>query len=278
MDVKEFRKLCGSLKALTGPQPKELLLALKSPDMRMRALGAIETRREGPRGCPRCGRGKDGPLGGGAKRGPADAVRGLPADLFLDDGHGGVRDPFAGRLPPGHSGHVFRPSAFVPASRRGARLRQDDHLGPEREINPALEGSGEAGGGRLTHADGKAVGDRKRFAPAGPTPTPPTHHPNPGPPSPGDAVFCNDRDPAYDFFARQTSVPHYRFDAKRPLLSSTRHSTSRRSTVCTTFERFMSRSAGRRRNLPGCASWFIARSVRTEPERVEDAWDRLMDA
>ena len=55
MDVKEFGKLCGSLKALTGPQPKELPLALKSPDTRMRALGAIETRREGPGACPHWG-------------------------------------------------------------------------------------------------------------------------------------------------------------------------------------------------------------------------------
>jgi hypothetical protein len=32
MDVKEFRKLCGSLNELTGPQLKDLLAALKSLD------------------------------------------------------------------------------------------------------------------------------------------------------------------------------------------------------------------------------------------------------
>ena len=32
------------------------------------------------------------------------------------------------------------------------------------------------------------------------------------------------------------------------------------------------------KNLAGYASWFIARSVRDESERVEDAWDRLMAA
>jgi hypothetical protein len=30
--------------------------------------------------------------------------------------------------------------------------------------------------------------------------------------------------------------------------------------------------------LTGYTSWFIARSVRNQTERVEDAWDRLMDA
>ncbi|MDO5758800.1 MAG: hypothetical protein Q4P24_15190, partial [Rhodobacterales bacterium] len=45
------------------------------------------------------------------------------------------------------------------------------------------------------------------------------------------------------------------------------------------FERFMEPFRGpATRNLTGYASWFIARSVRTEPERVEDAWDRLMAA
>jgi transposase-like protein len=58
MDLREFRKLCGSLNELTGPQLKELLAALKSLDMRMQSLGAIETRREGPCACPHCGQGR----------------------------------------------------------------------------------------------------------------------------------------------------------------------------------------------------------------------------
>jgi hypothetical protein len=32
------------------------------------------------------------------------------------------------------------------------------------------------------------------------------------------------------------------------------------------------------KNPTGYASWFTARSVRAEPERIEDAWDRLMAA
>ncbi len=30
------------------------------------------------------------------------------------------------------------------------------------------------------------------------------------------------------------------------------------------------------KNLTGYVWWFIGRSARTEPERIEDAWDRLM--
>ena len=52
MDVKGFRKFCGSLNELTGPQLKELLSALKSLDARMQALGASETRRGEPGAWP----------------------------------------------------------------------------------------------------------------------------------------------------------------------------------------------------------------------------------
>ena len=45
------------------------------------------------------------------------------------------------------------------------------------------------------------------------------------------------------------------------------------------FERLMEPFRGpATRNLTGYASWFIARSVPSGPERVEDAWDRLMAA
>ncbi len=86
MDVKGFGKLFGSLNELTGPQLKELLSALKSLDARMQALGAIETRRGEPDACPYCRAGTDDALGLGAKRGPADAMRDLSADFFLEDG------------------------------------------------------------------------------------------------------------------------------------------------------------------------------------------------
>ncbi len=41
------------------------------------------------------------------------------------------------------------------------------------------------------------------------------------------------------------------------------------------FERFMEPFLGpATKNLTGYASWFIARTIRDEAERVEGAWDR----
>ena len=95
-----------------------------------------------------------------------------------------------------------------------------------------------------------------------------------------DAVLCSDRDPAYDFFARQTGVPHYRIDAKKgPFVIDKAFHIQTINSLHDRFERFMEPFRGpATKNLTGYASWFIARSVRTEPERVEDAWDRLMAA
>lgn len=55
MDAKSFRRLCAALGGLTGPQLKELRVALRSLDARMQAIGAIERRREGTVACPHCG-------------------------------------------------------------------------------------------------------------------------------------------------------------------------------------------------------------------------------
>jgi hypothetical protein len=45
------------------------------------------------------------------------------------------------------------------------------------------------------------------------------------------------------------------------------------------FERFKKPFRGSAtKNLTGYVSWFIARSVRTAPDRVEDAWDRPLAA
>lgn len=93
-----------------------------------------------------------------------------------------------------------------------------------------------------------------------------------------DAVLCSDRDPAYDFFARQHAVAHYRIDAKKgPFVIDKAFHIQTINSLHDRFERFMSPFRGpATRNLTGYASWFIARSVRKEPERIEDAWDRLM--
>ena len=95
-----------------------------------------------------------------------------------------------------------------------------------------------------------------------------------------DAVLCTDRDPAYDFFARQNGVPHYRIDAKKgPFVIDKAFHIQTINSLHDRFERFMEPFRGpATRNLAGYASWFIARSVRDQAERVEDTWDRLMAA
>lgn len=94
----------------------------------------------------------------------------------------------------------------------------------------------------------------------------------------GDAVLCSDRDPAYDFFARQNGMPHYRIDAKKgPFVIDKAFHIQTRNSLHDRFERFMEPFRGpATRNLAGYASWFIARSVRDQVEPVEYAWDCLM--
>lgn len=86
--------------------------------------------------------------------------------------------------------------------------------------------------------------------------------------------------PTYAVFARKNGVPHYRIDAKNgPFVIDRAFHVQTINSLHDRFERFMKPFRGpATQNLTGYASWFIARSVRTEPERVEDAWDRLMDA
>jgi hypothetical protein len=107
MDMKSFRKLCSALVDLTGPQLKELRIALRSLDARMQLIGAIERRREDAVACPHCNQDQFGSLGLDADRGPADAVCILQADLFVDNRHGGGGYPFASRFPSGRPRYVF---------------------------------------------------------------------------------------------------------------------------------------------------------------------------
>lgn len=95
-----------------------------------------------------------------------------------------------------------------------------------------------------------------------------------------DAVLCSDRDPAYDFFARQNGMPHYRIDAKNgPFVIERAFHIQTINNLHDRFERFMAPFRGpATKNLSGYASWFIARSVRAEPDRIEHAWDGLMAA
>jgi hypothetical protein len=89
-----------------------------------------------------------------------------------------------------------------------------------------------------------------------------------------DAVLCSDRDPAYDCFARHTGVPHYHIDAKKGafVIDKAFHIQTINS-LHERFERFLEPFRDpATKNLTGYTSWFIARSVRTGPEHVEDAW------
>lgn len=334
MDVKEFRKLCGSLKALTGPQLKELLLALKSLDMRMRALGAIETRREGPGACPHCG--QERTIRWGAARSGVQRMRCVACRRTFSSTTGtavsGIHSP-AGF-------HQVILDMFSDRPRSCRRL--GEALGFDRmtiwrwrqKIIRVLGGSGASELGGLVEADEKFFREsRKGSREWVRHQRDPIHHPKPDrmrwvdykrtrTPMPAgiskyqipvltmadragarradvlpnhsapplmavlarclrsDAVLCSDRDPAYDFFARQNGMPHYRIDAKKgPFVIDKAFHIQTINSLHDRFERFMEPFRGpATKNLTGYASWFIARSVRTEPERVEDAWDRLMAA
>ena len=95
-----------------------------------------------------------------------------------------------------------------------------------------------------------------------------------------DAVLCSDRDPAYDFFARQNGMPHYRINAKTgPYVIERAFHIQTINNLHDRFERFMAPFRGpATKNLTGYASWFIARSVGAEPDRIERTWDGLMAA
>jgi hypothetical protein len=55
-----------------------------------------------------------------------------------------------------------------------------------------------------------------------------------------DAVLCSDRDPAYDFFARQNGVPHHRIDTKKgPFVIDRAFHIQTINNLHDRFERFM---------------------------------------
>ncbi len=334
MDVKGFRKLCGSLNELTGPQLKELLSALKSLDARMQALGAIETRRGEPGACPHCG--QERMTRWGSARSGVQRMRCATCQRTSSSTTGttvaGIHSP-AGL-------HKVLLDMFSDHPRSCRRLGQA--LGFDKmtiwrwrqKIIRALGGSGASQLGGVVEADEKFFREsRKGSREWVRHQRDPINHPKPdrmrwvdykltgthmpagiskyqipvltmadrsgsrradvlpdhtAPPLMAilarclrdDAVLCSDRDPAYDFFARQAGLPHYRIDAKKgPFVIDKAFHVQTINSLHDRFERFMEPFRGpATRNLPGYASWFIARSVRTEPERVNDAWDRLMAA
>ena len=334
MDVKKFRNLCQSLNELSGPQLKELLAALKSLDARMQALGAIETRREEPVVCPRCGLGKT--TRWGSARSGVQRMRCAGCRRTFSSTTGtavaGVHSP-AGF----HQVLLDMLSNHPRSCRRLGQALGFDKMTVWRwrqKIIRGLGGSGASELGGVVEADKKFFResrkgsrewvrhqrdpihypkpDRMRWVDYKRTRTPmpagisryqipvltmadragarradvlPNHS---APPLMavlarhlrGDAVLCSDRDPAYDFFARQNRMPHYRIDAKKgPFVIDKAFHVQTINSLHDRFERFMEPFRGpATKNLTGYASWFVARSVRTETERVQDAWDRLMAA
>jgi transposase-like protein len=95
-----------------------------------------------------------------------------------------------------------------------------------------------------------------------------------------DSVLCSDGDPAYALFARTNGLKHYRIDAKKgPFVLEAAFHIQNINSLHDRFERFMKPFIGpATKYLPRYTAWFIARSSGSKPERIEDAWDRLVAA
>jgi transposase-like protein len=334
MDVKSFRRLCAALVDLTGPQLKELRVALRSLNARMQAIGAIERRREGTVACPHCSHGSS--MRWGSTRIGVQRMRCASCRRTFSSTTGTVVAGIhsAARF---HQVVIDMFSDHPHSCRRLGRAVGLDKMTVWRwrqKIIHALGACGASNLGGVVEADEKFFREsRKGSREWVRHQRDPINHPKPNrmrwvdykrtrtklpagiskfqipvltmadragarradvlpdhSASPlmavlarrlrSDAVLCSDRDPAYDFFARQNGVPHYRIDAKKgPFVIDKAFHVQTINSLHDRFERFMEPFRGpATKNLTGYASWFIARSVRDEAERVEDAWDRLMAA
>lgn len=76
-----------------------------------------------------------------------------------------------------------------------------------------------------------------------------------------DAVLCSDGDPAYQVFARNQAIPHYRLNAKKgPRVIQNAFHIQTINNLHSRFERFMEPFCGAAtKYLPGYAAWFIAK-------------------
>lgn len=334
MDAKSFRRLCGELGSLTGPQLKELTSALRSLDARMHAIGAIERRREGDVTCPYCQHDKASRWG--SARTGVQRMRCASCRRTFSSSTGTA----VARVHSPAGLHQVVADMFSDHPRSCRRLGQA--LGFDKmtiwrwrqKIIRALGCSGASALGGVVEADEKFFREsRKGSREWVRHQRDPIRHPKPdrmrwvdykrtrthmpagiskyqipvltmadragarradvlpdhsAPPLMAvlarrlrsDAVLCSDRDPAYDFFARQNGMPHYRIDAKKgPFVIERALHIQTINNLHDRFERFMAPFRGpATKNLAGYASWFIARSVRAELDRIEHAWDGLMAA
>jgi hypothetical protein len=95
-----------------------------------------------------------------------------------------------------------------------------------------------------------------------------------------DLVLCSDGDPAYALFARTNGLPLYKIDAtKGPFVLEAAFHILDINILHDIFERLMKSFRGpAAKYLPRYTAWFIARSSGSKPERIEDAWDKLVAA
>jgi hypothetical protein len=95
-----------------------------------------------------------------------------------------------------------------------------------------------------------------------------------------DSVLCSDGDPAYALFARTNGLPHYKIDAKKgPFVLEAAFHIQNINILHDLFEQFMKPFRGpATKYLPRYTAWFIARSSGSKPERIGNAWDRLVAA
>lgn len=92
-----------------------------------------------------------------------------------------------------------------------------------------------------------------------------------------DAVLCAYGDPAYQVFARNQAIPHYRLNAKKgPRVIQNAFHIQTISNLHSRFERFMEPFCGAAtKNLPGYAAWFIAKLIGNS-QSLDEVWARLL--
>ena len=95
-----------------------------------------------------------------------------------------------------------------------------------------------------------------------------------------DAVLCTDDDSAYDLFARQRAMPHYRLHPKKgPRVIAKAFHMQTVNNLHSRFETFMKPFCGpATKNLPAYAAWFVSRLVGNQQDAENAAWQIALAA